>query len=173
MVPYCRGKVLHTFAGLSTAATEADAGPGHTSGNSSTSDASNFSFFLLDVSTVSPSPSSCSLLPSETFLSPVLGASMELAPTNDGNVLVLASGLGGVGLRLRTVLSCESGGGVFGVDMLGDKIMRQFRLPATKMFGLSGLSRTFVHSSTAWSFARSCLRALIPFFCLYSCSVSY
>jgi hypothetical protein len=36
---------LHTFAGLSTAATEADAGPGHTSGNSSTSDASNFSFF--------------------------------------------------------------------------------------------------------------------------------
>jgi hypothetical protein len=121
MVPYCRGGTSHTFSRLSLAATVAP-GLGHTSGNSSTSEASNFSFFLLGAS---PSPSSCFLLPSETVLSPGPGASMELVPTSDGDALVLASRSRGVEQGLRTALICESGGSsgsVFGVDMLGDMI---------------------------------------------------
>lgn len=127
MVPYCRRRVLHTFVEFSTAAAVVDSASGHVSGSSSTFEASSFSFLLvLDASTASLS-SSCFLLPSEAILSPGPGALRELAPTNGGDALVLASRSRVVESGLRTAatptLGCEDASGhglgpLFGVDML-------------------------------------------------------
>ena len=119
------------------------------SGNSSASDASSFSFFLVvDASSAVSLSSSCFLLPSEVTWS--------LGPTNSGDALVVASGPGDVesGVRIAvTSPSCEEGsgrgsGGMFSIDVLRrdgcDKMMTAIPVPVILVprFGLSG--HTFV-----------------------------